>query len=330
MTSFIQGDALTSAEIATARHHTYTLLSRLFLEGVSAEIMPYIEAIPDLALYVNQVDDLAAVHHEIFRFDIFPYESMFCDTTGLVGGQITAAVAAAWHESGLTPPSEPDHIGNEFALLAFLAGAEADAWVDGIPLVARQMRMKQHPLLVEHVLTWLPPLVTSLYINGHPFYMVLADLTWDIVADHMATLVPSFVTVDDLLPHVPDLLSDERTGVKDIVRFLTTPAHSGIWFGRNAIIKAGRESNLPRGFGGRIDMAMALFRSAIAYGEVEALLSSIGTLATEWSTHYKALQARASHLNPYIVLWEQRAQNTAMLVESMLRFVKPDTLDGNP
>ena len=56
------------------------------------------------------------------------------------------------------PPSEPDHIGNKMALLAFLAGSEADATVAEKPIVARQMQAKQHELLMNHVLPWLPSL----------------------------------------------------------------------------------------------------------------------------------------------------------------------------
>ncbi|MCO5207142.1 MAG: molecular chaperone TorD family protein [Anaerolineae bacterium] len=328
MNDFTGGGMLSSAEMAAARHHTYTLLSRLYHEGVSAETIPYVEAIPTLARHLSQFDDFAATHHGIFRFDIFPYESMFRGTTGLVGGLITEAVGAAWHSSRIMPPSEPDHIGNEMALLAFLAGSEADATVAEKPIVARQMQAKQHELLMNHVLPWLPSFLTALRVNGHPFYVALADLTWEVVAEHMAAR-PPLTDLNDVLPSAPNILDDERSSIKDIVRFLAIPAYSGLWFGRNTIIKLGRDCNLPRGFGGRIDMEMALFRSAVAYDEVETLLSAIGALAAQWSTHYRAMQTGATHLESFIALWDRRVQDTGNMLARMVQIVTSEPLNGD-
>ena len=129
---------LSSADMALARHHTYTLFSRLFLEGVTAELRPFLPPIPELAAVLPEpfdADESAATHHYLFQLNLFPYESIFLATDGLLGGPVTNKVQQQYEQSGFivdASATSPDHIGHELAFLAFLCGAEADVWKDGL------------------------------------------------------------------------------------------------------------------------------------------------------------------------------------------------------
>jgi TorA maturation chaperone TorD len=293
------------------------------LEGVSAEIQPFLEQIPTIAPYLETDDDPTAVHYDLLQYDIFPFESMFRDTTGLVGGTITELVAKTWRDNGLTPPTEPDHIGHELALLAFLCGAESDAWVDQLAHTALEMRARQHAVLTEHLLRWLPAFVLSLQQAEQPLYAASARLLWDVAAEHgNSIMVRDQPPAEMAIPAKPDLLSNDKTGVKDVVRFLVTPDYSGVWFGRKTITDLARRHNLPRGFGGRISMFMTLFRSAAQYDGVAALLEDLAQMVGDSAESYSQMINDYPDLAGYISPWHNRAKQTA----DMLRVMR-DTID---
>jgi putative dimethyl sulfoxide reductase chaperone len=191
MKSKIYATKLSASDIALARHHTYTLLGRLYADGLTAELLPYAKellgetAVTQYAIPNTQYDpnEAAATHHTLFRFNIFPYQSIFCDASGLLGGAESERVRAAYLESGFET-AEPDHIASELHFLAFLCAAEAEARQDGLMAIAAQCQTRQANFLRDHLLTWLPPFVIALEQAGQPFYAALATLTLDFVADH--------------------------------------------------------------------------------------------------------------------------------------------------
>ena len=137
---------LGAGELALARHLTYGLLGQLYLEGITAVTLPTIQNIPTLSETITipfNTDEAAARHQTLFGFNIFPYESIFLDGSGLLGGVVTDSVLHSYQEAGFTVDANstsPDHIGNELALLAHLCGAEADAWEDNLASTAERIR----------------------------------------------------------------------------------------------------------------------------------------------------------------------------------------------
>ena len=80
---------LSPQQLAQSRSHSYTMFSRLVLEGVTAELLPYVRAIPELAAALPHPyapDAAAAQHHDLFKFHLFPYAAIFLDASGLLGG----------------------------------------------------------------------------------------------------------------------------------------------------------------------------------------------------------------------------------------------------
>jgi len=312
---------LSNSQTALARSRSYALFSRLFLIGLSSEVIPFVRAIPQLAGTLPKAideDEAAADHQHLFGFNIFPHESIFLDPAGLLGGPVGEAVLHSYRRAGYdarTSSENADHIGHELSCLAFLCGAEADAWQDDQPAVAERMATLQEKFLDRHLLRWLPVLVLAIGRQNQPFYSALVDLVLDLAISHRAN--PDQVGADAFsLPEPPDLLADEQAGLKDIVSFLLTPTYSGIYLARDDIGRLARRQTLPRGFGGRQQMLQNLLRSAANYDTLELVLQDMSELIKGWETAY-ATMANDAVIHPFSKVWQARATGTLAMVTAM-------------
>jgi TorA maturation chaperone TorD len=301
-----------------ARSRTCALLSRLLLHGLTEEALPHVQTIPGMASAIPEpfdADEAAADHQHLFGFNVFPYQSIFLDPAGLLGGDETERVIHFYRQVGFPGDSageSADHIGHELGLLAFLSGAEADAWGDDLADVADRMSALQMDFLKQHLLPWLPPLALAIRQQGQAFYTALAELTIATVAAHWSDAEQE-ASPEFTLPAEPDLLGDERTGLREIAAYVLAPAYSGIYLSRDDIGRLAQSQKLPRGFGQRQDMLLNLMRSAVNYEGVGALLSSLQVLTGEWAAAYRKLATRPEPL-PYASQWESRAAGTGKML----------------
>lgn len=312
--------ALTPAQTAVARQRAYALFSRLFRDGITTATRPFLESIPELADGLKrpfQPDEAAAAHHDLFQFNVLPYESLFLAADGLLGGSVSHAVSHSYQQVGWqvdAAASSPDHIGHELGLLAFLSAAEADAWADDLLPEAVRMRQRQSDFLQGHLLRWLPPFVLAIRRQAHPFYAKLAALTLALAADH----VTAFVATDAFtLPPPPDLLADEKTGLKEIAAFLMTPLHSGLFLSRDDVARLGRAHQLPRGFGGRAQLLTNLLRTAVQYDAFPTLVSALQALLAAEETAYEAMLHDHPPLAPFVTPWLARCRDTHRLLAQL-------------
>jgi hypothetical protein len=317
---------LPEQETARARAHAYTLFQRLFLEGLTRQLLPYARAIPALAQALGleeeagafDPDGAAADHYQLLGYNVYPYESAFLAAEASLGGAVTEGVFAFYQElglSGIGRSESPDHIGLELGCLAFLASAEVDARQDGLPSQAARMQALQRRFLEEHLLGWLPGLVQAIRSQGSAFYTALAELALELALAHhsdLAAVAPARVFH---LPPPPDLLGDERTGVKEIARYLLTTAWSGLYLSREDIARLARRRHLPRGFGDRQVMLADLLRVAADYERLPDVLDDLGEQVGQWQQAYQAQRAAGHPLAHYAEAWLARLDTTARLLE---------------
>lgn len=302
---------LSGAAGAHARHHTYALLSRLMLEGLTPALLPYAAALPPLAAALPEpydADGAAADHNALFNYQIFPYEGLFTESDGMLGGPTSESLMRLYAEHGYRPAPDaaPDHLGYELALLAFLCGAEADALEDGLTTIAGQLRRRQRLFLTTHLLRWLPPLVAAIRRHEVPFHAAAADLLLALAADHIAVLGDAPVTPDPL-PAPPDLMEDAETGLGQIATYLLTPLYSGLYLSRATLAALGRGHRLPRGFGDRRPMLLTLLRTAAQYDALPALLDDLHGLIDRECAVYEQIAADNPMLAPFVQPWRKRA-----------------------
>lgn len=318
----------TPLQIAQARSHTYDLLSRLYQHGLTAEEMPFVRAIPELVATLppsesydaEEMDEMAADHYDILQTNVFPYQSIFLDTEGLVGGSVAESVLAFYGQVGFAVPDAdspaPDYVGLQLTCLGWLSAAEADARQDEQTAQVSRMRHLQRRLLDEHLLRWLFPLTQAIRQQGHAFYTALADLTLAMVVAHRGELTDDLPVgqTEFTLTSAPDLLDNQKTGLKEIAGYLLLPAYSGIFLSRKDIEHLARRHNLPRGFGSRLQMLTNLLRAAANYDALSALLDDLSTLLEGWRSFYSDYLEAVQPIAAINAVWLQRIEMTQEVI----------------
>ncbi len=267
-------------ESARFNSRAYHLFSQVMLNGMTKDILPIINTLPELSEIEPQaVDDWKADHYALFNMNVFPYETVFLTEDGLLGGELSESVARAYYEGDFrTEDGETaDHIGNELAFMAFLCSVEADAREDDVIQAIYYMTHLQRQFLDKHLLCWLPSLVLAIHQQGDERFSVIADLTLDLTLTHRQSLGDDSMhpTQPLTLPPAPNILDNENTGLSDIAEFLLTPVYSGFYLSRDDITRIGKQFQLPRGFGKRHQMLTKLLNTAIEHATIDDLMESL-------------------------------------------------------
>lgn len=315
---------MNNAEFALARSRAYALFSRIFMGGIDADALPFLQHLPELAESFDAMswdaDEAAAQHYQLFGLNVFPYESIFLHDDGMLGSVVTEAVQETYRRIGFTPTSSEsaDHLANELAALAFLVGAEADALSDSEQAQSQRMRHLQRQFLDEHLLRWFPALVQAVHQQDVPYYSELSDVLLRMFIEHRESLGEDLLAQagEFALPDVPVLLEREKTGLKDIAAFLLTPALSGLYLSREDIRRLGRTVELPHGFGSRQQMLTNLLRVAADYQQLEAVLQQMLELVQQWQRHYDTVAAHST-LQCIAPVWQQRLIHSANMLAQM-------------
>lgn len=324
------GFDLNLAQLARARSYSYRLFSQLYLQGVTAVSLPYIQQIPELTAVTTQpfnADAAAASHHELFQFNVFAYESFFLSEDGLVGGEKTAVVGRYFsqHDFNTAPTeTEADDLGRELAFFAFLTGKEADAWEAGTPEQAAQLQAEQQTFLQTHLLCWAPACLLAIQSQADAFFAELARLTLSLLLEHFEALATTPMAetavppASNFLPPAPNILANDKTGFKEIARYLLLPAFSGIYLSRDNIGQLGRQFELPRGFGSREMMLLNLLRTAVQYEALSPLLTALQKTCQEWQTSYQQLANTYPKAAPFLRPWQERAAATEQMIAELM------------
>jgi TorA maturation chaperone TorD len=307
---------MTPYELALARRRTYHLFGRLFLQGVTAETQPLLQAVPQFAEAIEffDQDQAAAEHYQLTAVSVFPYESIFRDPSGLLGGPVSDQIVDIYGQNGYEVLSDTDHIGHELLFMAHLCAAEAAALVEGGENDAALWQSRQQTFLSTHLLAWLAPLVVAIEQSGSDFYGRLANLTIDLAADHLGTVpsAPSSIA----LPSAPEITAED-SGLKDIARGLTTPPYSGLFLSRDAISALARRHEIPRGFGDRAQMLTNLLRTAGQYDLASDVFLDLAAVCVEWREQYEEQQARYPEIAPWIRPWHEHVSQTAESLQGL-------------
>ena len=293
---------------------------------MTTALLPATRAVSELAGTLPEpfdAEQAAADHYDLFHLNVFPYASLFLDAAGQLGGPATDAARRLFLQAGYaadTARESADHVGHALGLLAFLSGAEADAWEDGLADEAARMQRLQRRFFDAFLLWWLPAFAYAVRRHNHPFYTPLSDLTLDLALDHRTALGPSEEAAEPGLP-LPDplaLLDEAKTGLKDIADYLTTPAWSGLYLSRADIGRLGRAEHLPRGFGARALMLANLLRAAADFDCLDPLLTQLQDLVTAWQSYYQTLAERpVPGLGVVTKVWLVRLDLTKRMIDRM-------------
>ena len=310
--------------IALARSRFYHLLSTLALYGLTEETLPLVRAVDELVEHLPaefDASNAAAQHQSLFGINVYPFESIFLDASGMLGGDVTDQVMVDFAQVGFRPSASAaaaDHLGEELGVLAFLCGAEADAHEDGAGAIERQLQRHLRTFMEAHLLRWLWPCALAVQHEADPFYAAVVELTVEFASSHYAELVKATPTqIDFSLPDPPDILADDKTGLKDICDYLATPIHSGFFLSRTTLVRLGRTQKLPSGFGNRRQTLENLFNSAAQYDGVDTLLGQLDALcAADEAMLQKWVDAEVA-VDPFVGPWRLQLAHTRAVIKTM-------------
>lgn len=325
-------------ELALARSNAYRLFSLLLLNGVTEESAELVRQIPDLEKLVDferGYPELAADHYALFVHNLPPYASIFLEDSAQPGGDITEATAKSYKECGYRVQSQgeaADHIGHMLGCLSFLCGAESDAWEDGAPHIAGQMRQIQIEFLEQRLLPWVFPFVWAVRSQPNRFYRLLVDLAADIATDHYQALGSLHSPFSTPLAQ-ESLLGGEDTKLKEIVDFMLKPARSGLWLSSDKINQLGRRYELPRGFGERRTLLTNLLKAAGKYDSFPKLMQEFAADFSEAHIEFENIRNQRPELAPFLYSWSLKIGGTSGMLhkmETMWRENESTLITGSP
>lgn len=263
---------MTEAALALARARTCGWISEVVLDGWTPRALEVAAGLEWLDL-PHDAERRAARHHRVFGQGIPPYESVFLDPQGQLGGSCSEAVRQAYRRFGFQSTRtdvEPDHLGVQCAALCFLYGAEADALRDGVDAAAIvELRAS---FVDAHLGRWVGALAVA--VAAHEVH----ELTG------LVELLVELLGGTRVLEGTPEtLLEAENTGLKQVCRYLTRPARCGAWLSVRDIQIVARRAELACGFGPRVKMLESLWFSAVDHQRLPRLVESLQMQLEPWS-----------------------------------------------
>ncbi len=280
-------EPLSDAEVARGRGRAYALLADLVSRGPTAATLPPARTSVVLAealdSYAN-VDDAAADHQHVFGLSVPPFEGVFRDPEGHVGGACTDLLRDRYAAMGFAhdPRGEGvEHLSTQLRALAFLSVAEADAREDDATPQIEAVRVLAREFLDAHLLLWLPSFAVAAKAAGRALPTAVVDQIMDVVVMHRRGLDIPDDDANYQLQGAPLDLDDPSVGIREIAAALSVPARVGALLTRDDIARVGRGQRVPRGFGERRTTIHNLLNSAAGLGSLAGVIDDLRALLSE-------------------------------------------------
>lgn len=257
----------------------------------------------------------SGTHARLFMLNLYPYASVQVGAEGMMGGEARDRVAGFWRALGLTPPTEPDHLG---ALLGLWAALEEGA---GAGAEAEQLMQRQavDALLWEHLLPWAPAYLARARELGDRYYGGWAAILLTLLEERAGGVIERMASEEDKPDSLPlplrsaPGLPDPRTPVggagERFMDALLAPVRSGMILTRLDLLRAGRQLGLGVRVGERKYTLRALF------GQDPG--ATLGWLSEETETWVHRHGTQMAAFGPIARFWRDRAQQAAALLNEL-------------
>jgi TorA maturation chaperone TorD len=285
--------------VRTGQAALLDLLADLLLHELDAPIAAAIAADPMLssALEPPRNDEtrreLRATYTRLFLIDMPPYASVYLDIPPVIGGETSLRWEQSQVERGqqllsLERAAAPDHAGLYLRALA-----------------AAVRNSAPEPVLRE-TFRWLPQALTTIRrIDRVGFYARVAELVTDVLQTCAGTWRSEDATITAEEPTEP-----EDDGLREITRWLSTPALSGWALSKHTLRRLAKSFGVSVGMVDRDRMLEQVFEASALDNRISELLDA---LLEEWQcwrlaqeSWRRELCAWAYTLDP----WETRLQHT--------------------
>ena len=245
-----------------------------------------------------------ADHSDLFLMQMYPFASVYLDTSGQLGGEARDRILGFWRALAIETPDEADHL---TVLLAYYARLKELSTTETSDNRTRWDHARQ-AFLKEHILSWLPFFLDKLTTVTDGFYARWSQLLTDTLLAESADLVEK----DDLPLHQREAtdLADPRTeGGDEFLASLVAPIRSGLILVRKDFARAGSDLGLGVRKGERRYVLKALLAQ-----DPKATLDWLATEATLWSQRHAD---RIFWTGPIARFWALKAQTSADLLRDL-------------
>jgi putative dimethyl sulfoxide reductase chaperone len=248
-------------------------------------------------------DELAATFSELFLLNVYPYGSVFTDRSAELNGRFAAWAESRFRRGGYVTPEfweagAPDHVG---LCIGFLGHLEKLG--------------EQDREFSQSLLDWIP--VCALAVerdpSSNPFYRALAGATRARILDDPGG--PTGFAADADADGPP--FDENEVRLSDVLSYLLAPARCGLFLSRSRLGQIARQNGLSIPFGGRHEVARALFAAAGEGGAVPALLDALSAEADAWDGAYTRWEADCPEWAPFGRRWRARIEQTRRQLQEM-------------
>jgi TorA maturation chaperone TorD len=283
-----------------------SLLSRLWLSEPDSALLR--DAV-DAGFPQASIEDLALAYADLFLLNVYPYGSVYLDSSGELNGAPAAWAEQLYASTAYSPPdllraAGADHAG---LCLGFLAHA-SEMGVGN----SEMRRMLQ---------AWIPVCTFAVEREpgAHEFYRFLARATRE-----QLLCEPAAKEARDDFPAEPGLLpgAEGEIRLSDVLRFLLTPARCGFFLSRGRIGQLARSAGLRIPFGSRFDVARSVFEQSGEEATVEGLIHLLGRERDEWEQSFEELSKRHPGWSAHGRFWKARLEGTREALAAMRGIVQ--------
>jgi hypothetical protein len=243
---------MTPREEIVARGRAFDLLADLVAHGPRRR--EHLARTSLAPLLPSDPDQGAAEHQRVFGREVPPFASLWFHPEGLVGGEIQDEMRSLMRDAGFELRDEPDHLAEGLRLLAWLAGAEADAIEDDHASLDR-VRALMHR--TYDALAWIPLVRATVVRLGSPLYEEALGLVEALLPPRPCRAIPIF----DPAPKP--------------ARRLAVPAACGVLWTYTALSRIARPLDLPAGMRSRFEILENLFDESARFGVRGQLVAAL-------------------------------------------------------
>lgn len=301
-----------------ARYALADLIGRQLLAPPTAADVAEAASLPELAAVMADGPEALAIAYEyLFGRNVYPYESIYRDEELMLNTVAAEQVAHFYAECGFTLEynvGAPDHIGLELILLARLIATEHTALAQLDHALVRWARQRTATFLHRHIAAWAPIWVRAVQrIPAHPFYQTLTTLLLELLGSELERLAGEQVSHTTYIPLQPANPTADETDLSALIRYLITPAKSGIFLSRADCSMLARQLGFSIPIADRFTMARTLFETAGQFDQVGELIGMLRALfATELAELHR-LSDTQPLWQPLLEPWVVRLADTNWL-----------------
>ena len=255
-------------------------------------------------------DELAAEHYHFFGLNLYPYGHFFLSAEGNLAGEETSELLAFYQGHNFDPEKDCGGLGGTHlgVQLLFLAS-----------LSEQRKENERTEFMERFIFSWFPPFLTGAERMGESPFRALPAKVLDLLIQDWRELRSEGISVsgDFLLPPAPsaqELLEEEKTGLKEIASFLSTPAYCGAFLTSHALGKLGKQFSLPQGFGGRRLQLQNLLSEAVRYERFSELMGELSEQLIQTQKDYAELPRE---LDQVIRPWQRAIDTSLQILQDM-------------